>query len=555
MGIISGQATAVSDGSFKEVKGDRFGTSSFVLRGANRAAGALGVNSVPGNYHEQSAYRSELAGISGSLAIISAICDKYDITSGSITIALDGEQALLNASSTWPLSPQDADFDMLTDIRAKIARCPVTCKWQWIRGHQDDHIDERDLSPLAQDNVLADRMAKSWLQRCVDSNYIPEPQRFGDESWSLSYKGFKLAKLDFDKLYGKMWFGTSYKYWSRKHRLPPETMDTIDWDICGEALDGLKFSERRRLIKHASGHFGIGTKMQQWGFQDHDECPLCQASENPQHVLLCTDPRASTVWETTLLKLETWLTAKDTDPDVCTAIIKHLRAWRQGKQSPRIAPSCTFTHTLESQNAIGWYPFLMGHISYYWIGTQQAYYTRLEVKNTGRQWAKQLIIKLFNTSWDMWEHRNGIKHNTVTPEKLRALRILDESIRDEYSVGVKGLLPRDKRWFTKPLQTVLDTYSEVSKKQWLASVVNARLKWTRRRESARVAQDKSRQVLQAWLDSATLNQQPRQPFQARSSSIRKPKKIKKPKATKTQTKNKPSRRKNIIHSQTQLVEP
>ena len=128
MGIITGHATAVSDGSYKETEGDHFGTSAFVLRGANRSAGALGVNAVPGNNHEQSSYRSELAGISGSLAIISAVCDKYDITSGAITIALDGEQAMLAASSTWPLSPQDTDFDLITDIRAKIVRCPIAFK-------------------------------------------------------------------------------------------------------------------------------------------------------------------------------------------------------------------------------------------------------------------------------------------------------------------------------------------------------------------------------------------------------------------------------------------
>ena len=128
MGIITGHATAVSNGSYKETKGDHFGTSAFVLRGANRSAGALGVNAVPGNNHEQSSYCSELSGISGSLAINSAVCDKYDITSGAITFALDGEQAMLPASSTWPLSPQDTDFDLITDIRAKIVRCPIGFK-------------------------------------------------------------------------------------------------------------------------------------------------------------------------------------------------------------------------------------------------------------------------------------------------------------------------------------------------------------------------------------------------------------------------------------------
>ena len=35
MGIISGKAAAVSDGSYKAVNGEHYGTSAFVLRGAN----------------------------------------------------------------------------------------------------------------------------------------------------------------------------------------------------------------------------------------------------------------------------------------------------------------------------------------------------------------------------------------------------------------------------------------------------------------------------------------------------------------------------------------
>jgi hypothetical protein len=125
----------VSNGSYK----DNVGTSGFVLWGANRHLALIGDNVVPGNPKEQSSYRSELSGISGVLAILGAVCHKYDIHKGSIRLALDGEQALLKASSTWPLSPTDTDFDFLCDIRAKIAKLPINLTWQGrIKGHQDN---------------------------------------------------------------------------------------------------------------------------------------------------------------------------------------------------------------------------------------------------------------------------------------------------------------------------------------------------------------------------------------------------------------------------------
>jgi hypothetical protein len=52
--------------------------------------------------------------------------------------------------------------------------------------------------------------------------------------------------------------------------------------------------------------------------------------------------------------------------------------------------------------------FLQRHISHYWAAVQQSYYDSLGVDNTDLKWATQLLLKLFNTSWDMWELRKGI---------------------------------------------------------------------------------------------------------------------------------------------------
>ena len=136
--ILQGTATAISDGSYHP--DSRIGTSGFILRGLNRHLSAAGANVIPGSPEEQSSYRSELGGISGVLAVVSATCDKYDLQEGCITFGLDGEQALKKAKSGWPLSPTDTDFDLLTDIRAKLKALPIDTEWEWVEGHQDDEL-------------------------------------------------------------------------------------------------------------------------------------------------------------------------------------------------------------------------------------------------------------------------------------------------------------------------------------------------------------------------------------------------------------------------------
>ena len=273
----------------------------------------------------------------------------------------------------------------------------------------------------------------------------------------------------------------------------------VDWKACGKAIKSLSFPKHRRVVKHATGHFGHSSKLFQWKNQDHEECPLCKERETPEHILRCKDRRARQVWDEAITKLDDWMSKTRTNPEMQEAIIRTLRLWHRGKPIPRAPWLCEFRQALQSQHSIGWYPFLMGHVSIHWQSAQQSYYTWLGHRNTGKKWVTSLILQLYNISWDMWEHRNNIKHNTLNPAKFRKIRALDTSIRQEYTKGQDNLLSRDQRWFKHTAQTIIDQYTPTEKSQWLTSIRNARWRWLQRQESHRLTQDASRQLLRNWL--------------------------------------------------------
>jgi hypothetical protein len=90
MEIISGTAIAVSDGSYK----DNFGTSAFIFECVNSKGRITGKNCIPGAPTDQSAHRSEVGGIVDMAITLKILCNMYDITSGKITLGLDGKTAL-----------------------------------------------------------------------------------------------------------------------------------------------------------------------------------------------------------------------------------------------------------------------------------------------------------------------------------------------------------------------------------------------------------------------------------------------------------------------------
>ena len=70
---------------------------------------------------DQSTHRSELTGVIGILAMVAVLVKHYNITSGSITIALDGESVLGEAKGDWPLQIDHAP--VLHLLRHLIGTC------------------------------------------------------------------------------------------------------------------------------------------------------------------------------------------------------------------------------------------------------------------------------------------------------------------------------------------------------------------------------------------------------------------------------------------------
>jgi hypothetical protein len=496
--IRNGTARAISDGSFK----DQLGTSSTVIYGDNADNRMITVNEVPGHRQEQSAYRSELAGIEGALAVLASVCRVHRVENGAVTIGLDGEQALIEASGNWPLSPSRADFDMLTDIRAKIKKLPITVHWRWIKGHQDDDVLYEDLDDWAQANVLVDNIAKAYWNHVSSTNSEPKAHRFSDEAWSLYLDGGKIGKFDKKKLYQSIHEETVMTYWATKSLRHREAIRDVDWDLCGAAFSRLTISKQRRVTKHASGHMACGKMMKLWGFQEHEDCPRCPVGqENPLHVLLCPALSTSIIWNTTLSKLQTWMTSASTMPALQDAIITRLRQWKGDTvASPQWSTRYGLRNAILQQDELGWYNFLMGRIGLQWKAVQQRYYEWLGRRNTGRKWATALIQKVWEVSWDMWDHRNEVRLQTLTPAKRRRLIALNRLVLSEYTRGIVGLRARDHHWLSKPQSTILQ-YDYNRKEQWAESIHLARVRFDNQAEHEANITRRQRDMLSEWLTS------------------------------------------------------
>lgn len=194
------------------------------------------------------------------------------------------------------------------------------------------------------------------------------------------------------------------------------------------------------------------------------------------------------------------MTNTSTDPELAGSLLYCLNKWRQGTPIHlRDIPS-NYRITIQQQHELGWQSLLEGLPTKQWQIQQLQYYKRRKLRKSSRRWIKGLLLKLHYLSWNQWDHRNRIKHDTIQPEKLRALEILDREIMAQHAKGTADLQIGDRAHLEENLIVLLQRQPNY-KKHWLANVLASRQRSERIRRNDNEYSDLSPEALflQRWM--------------------------------------------------------
>ena len=101
-------------------------------------------------------------------------------------------------------------------------------------------------------------------------------------------------------------------------------------------------------------------------------------------------------------------------------------------------------------------------------------------------------------SWDMWEHRNGIKHSNENKATIEEHKRLNERISQELETGSDEVANADKDHFNLP--NGYETDWEIQEKQkWLEHTDTIRAHFRLKREAIRKAAESQRTLMETWL--------------------------------------------------------
>jgi hypothetical protein len=169
-----------------------------------------------------------------------------------------------------------------------------------------------------------------------------------------------------------------------------------------------------------------------------DTCPVCllatpalAVQETVRHLYTC--PSTQDAWDNHIANLAEWLAMVGTEPAVQAVIITSFNAWRKSTDPP--TETCwELQQVLQRQLALGWESAFEGRFALGWAEIQEQYYRSTNAKphHNGLRWLANLIHKLFDVSWDLWQHRNSVLHDRAEGLRIRELR---QQVDDELRTG------------------------------------------------------------------------------------------------------------------------
>ena len=490
--IIQDRGQCICDGSVK----DQLGTASAHFMGVPQANSYKVYNRTPGSDDDITSYRSELGGILANVIMVNAVATTHDIQEGTVMLGCDNESALWAVFGDGEPRAGDPSADLVKTIRHTMETGPITWHHRHVKGHQDE-APTGTLDKWAEANIEADMDAKFyWDQQYSGGSRLrPTPGRMPGEGWRLSINGVPVITNMDDKLYDHAYADRCTRYWEAKERLEVGQSENVSWTHQNGAQKLMPRARQQWTRKHFCGFEGTNYMLAKRGERTSDKCPSCAEIETHRHILRCQCDRATKAYRNIERDFEYWLKHTTSD-EIREAVMAHLVAYREEEEvEERDTWSQQLMDVSMDQQAVGENAFVEGLLVHGWEKLQQEYLQRIKSKRSAGRWVRELIKKLWNVSWDMWDSRNGEVHRHKMTRKEQIIAQLNAEVRDAHETGQTNLfLPHmEKAFFRKDVEEILET-TEYQKRTWLHIA-----KRYNERDRQRVARNRSIEIMREWL--------------------------------------------------------
>jgi hypothetical protein len=124
----------------------------------------------------------------------------------------------------------------------------------------------------------------------------------------------------------------------------------------------------------------------------------------------------------------------------------------------------------DAQDEIGCDKFMFGNISILWKEIKARYFREIVKHNSGLRWTSALIQNIWQVTWDQWEHKNEILHNSEDLVTQAESVMIASRVQMELETVIQGLLQGDRYLFDDHRVAKSAKWTVYSQVSWLYNV-------------------------------------------------------------------------------------
>ena len=460
--IYEGTCKMMCDGSMKY----RACSSCFVSV-LNHSLG--GTNIVPGHTLDNSAHRSEIGGLLGTIMYINSICKTWSITSGSVTSGCDCLNVVRKVRQIHSLNLDlhHSCYDLFRDILHHLRLSPVKWTFIHVRGHQDKKKPFNHLSIWEQANVIADTRAKAALEEWIlDGRPTVIPSR---HSWGISIRdGPTLASKVSNHLIHFVRGVPLKHFWIHMLRTEDITPNMIHWEVFAKSMQYASDPTRLFRTKHMAHITPTGVNLKRRGHREDALCPYCGEIEDNIHIFACAHEEVCTLCTAIKLKLSRHLQTCSCPP--LASFLLDLFFWPRTTLPPT-TPHQPLQLAAGQQRRLGpnagawgfFAPQLITFLQHQWDHTRHH-------KRSPTVWFAKLAHLQWTYIKDLWIARNQTLHHTSNKvseaESVRVNQDILNLLQDIQHVPLRLLPPADRHFFKRPYDHIISRPLKL-RRRWL----------------------------------------------------------------------------------------
>ena len=471
---------------------------------------------------------TELFAFITAVILVHLVTIVHSITSGSITIYIDNQEAGKAGSSDLDLiNIHDyliADYDLAVLLRQLITTSPATIEYVWVRSHQDElptgEIIHGPFFRHVQLNQEVDALAAIG-RNSAEHTIVKRPvfsstglQLYTPDGTTITDLGQYLLETtngDTMKLYYRERRG-----WTNQH------LRCIDWEAISLFLNKQRHTKRMKILQLQHGWQNTGSQKLTFLLSSLQGeapteatktdkevyCPFdCHTVEDRLHYMTCSSTIMTNKRRQLRQRLLQRLCMRRTSPMILS-ILSYIMVELDASNEPEFQDSWQHTDEqsivcllFQHQELIGWTSILQCFITTEWSLLQQRYVCRHPKlfdpsNNTKKQkssdtlgtWKRNMVSKIIQYTLDCWQYRNDQLHGSLEQVNRHLHhRQLLRRIRTLYCESTILTRTEDRRYFRMPCRLRVKQKNIVRLETW-ANMVELVLRQHRERE-ARVMND------------------------------------------------------------------